>query len=99
MPIVNLRNGQRSTKAAAERVKPLRRFGAEVENRSVERIVLEIFKEASVKVVSSPLGGEGYVTHLRELRTIVEGRYFEFRNSFSGGIGVRTRGAQKDIGG
>ena len=50
-----------------------------------------------MKVIGSALGRERNIANLRKFRTVVEGCYLEFRNSFHRWVGIRTCGACKNV--
>jgi hypothetical protein len=69
----------------------------EVEYASIERIVLEILEEASMKVVRSGPGGERNVADLRKLSIVVKRCDLQFRDPFRGGVGICPGSAVEDV--
>src|ERR1700682_4944501 len=92
-----MRNGDRSAKGEAERVEFLWSLRAEAIRGGIKRLVLQVLKHTSVKVICSVLRREGNVTNLRELCAVVERCYFDCGDSLLRGIGVLQRTVLPDV--
>src|SRR5579863_347976 len=88
---IDVRDGYGTSQAAAKRVESLGRLGREVQDGRVQRVVLQVLKQAAVKLVGSTLGNERNVGHLGKFRAVVECRDFEFGEPFGGWVGVYKR--------
>src|SRR5262249_4221670 len=80
--IVDVGDRYGSAAATPKCVKRLRRFCVEPVDVGVERAVLEIFKGASMKLVTAAFGGNRHVAYLGELGIVVECSYFELPEDF-----------------
>ena len=95
MPIIEPRNGHRSSEASAERVESLRRFDVEVENGSIEFVVLQVLEKASMEHIGPAFGRKGDIPDLGKFRVVVERGDLEFGDSLRGRVGIGSRSAVK----
>ncbi len=95
--VVQVRNPHRTAQRPAKRIEPLRSLPAEPVRVRIQRIVLQILKQAAMKRVRATLRCERHVAHLRELRAVVERRHLHRRNSLLRRICVLQSSVLTDI--
>src|ERR1700731_3837125 len=92
-----MRNCDWSAEGKAERVELLWSLRAEAVRSGVKRLVLQVLKHTSVKVICSVLCRKGNVTDLRELCAVVERCYFNCGDSLLRRICILQRAILPDV--
>src|ERR1700751_2358946 len=85
-------NRERTAHTAAKGVKPLRSLLRKVINVCIQRIILEILEQTSMKLIGSGLGREGHVSDLRKFGVVVKSRNFELSDALGRGIRIGPGG-------
>ena len=70
-----MRNAERATERSTKSVEMFGRFAGEAIRVGIERVVLQILKQAAMILAGAAFGGEGDVADLGKLRAVVERSY------------------------